>query len=337
MTHVSEDRPRVDVAVAILQRPDGSVLWCQRPEGKPYAGYWEFPGGKVEPGETVWQALVREIHEELAIEVHEGGPWMTIDHDYPHARVRLHLYRVWGFSGEPQSREGQAFCWDALLPDDRVRVSPILPATEPILPRLALPAFLVLSDIESQGLRAYCRKLVDFHQQHGAFLLQFRDSALSAREQARAFEWLLGLQTEMPMRLLVHAACEPLVDLVLTRQLSHLVGLHLPERLLASDDDRYARQRWALQTASVHGHTAMQSAWARGADALVLGTVLPTPSHPADDHACLGWAGFRQLAVQSPAPVYAIGGQHPGLLPEARKLGAHGLAFRRGLSGLVSD
>ncbi|MEN9813232.1 MAG: hypothetical protein RL479_1918 [Verrucomicrobiota bacterium] len=161
-------RERIDVAVAILQRPDGTVLWCQRPAGKPYAGYWEFPGGKLEEGETPWQALVREIHEELAIDVHEGGPWLLIEHDYPHALVRLHLYRVWSFSGEPQSREGQAFAWDHLQPGNRTLVNPILPATEPVLQRLALPSLMVLSDIESIGLRSYCRKLLDFSAKHGA-------------------------------------------------------------------------------------------------------------------------------------------------------------------------
>lgn len=321
---------RVQVAVAILQRPDGRVLWCQRPAGKPYAGYWEFPGGKLEPGETPWQALVREIHEELGMEALEGGPWMIIDHDYPHAKVRLHLYRVWAFAGEPTAHEGQAFYWDALLPADRVQVHPILPATEPILPRLALPSYLVLSAVEEQGLRAFFRKLTAFSRKNGEFILQFRDFGLSSREQVRALEWILGMQTEVPMQVLLHAACDELIQLVQARGLGHRMGLHLPERCLDSEDPRFERSRWGFQTAAVHSAAALSGAFHRGVDAVVLGTVLPTPSHPERTQ-CLGWTGFRSLAQNSPLPVYAIGGQQPAMLTEARKMGAHGIAFLRGL------
>ena len=123
----SHVKPRIDVAVAVVFNAAGQVLWGCRPEGKPYAGYWEFPGGKVEPDETVWQALVRELKEELDITALEGGPWFRIEHDYEHANVRLHLYRVWHFEGTPKSLEQQPFTWASLDSSD---LSPILPATE---------------------------------------------------------------------------------------------------------------------------------------------------------------------------------------------------------------
>jgi 8-oxo-dGTP diphosphatase len=118
----------IDVAVGILMKPNGDVLLGQRPAGKPYAGYWEFPGGKVDPGETILAALKREFMEELGIEVLQADEWCGVEHVYEHAHVRLHFFisRVW--RGEPQSLEGQAFAWQG-----EVSVEPLLPATIPLL------------------------------------------------------------------------------------------------------------------------------------------------------------------------------------------------------------
>ena len=99
-------RPVVDVAVGVLIRPDGRFLLASRPEGKPYAHYWEFPGGKLEPGETVAAALARELHEELGVDIAAANPWVVREFEYPHAHVRLHFCRVTNWRGEPHAREG---------------------------------------------------------------------------------------------------------------------------------------------------------------------------------------------------------------------------------------
>ena len=122
-------RQPVDVAVGVLIAPDGRFLLTSRPEGKVYAGYWEFPGGKVEPGETVEAALARELHEELGIAIGPGVPWQVEIVDYPHALVRLHFLKVHAWSGEFQMREGQQMAWQALP----VEVTPVLPGTVPVL------------------------------------------------------------------------------------------------------------------------------------------------------------------------------------------------------------
>src|SRR5450830_850693 len=101
----------VDVAVGILMKPNGNVLLGQRPAGKPYEGYWEFPGGKVEAGEAIVDALKREFVEELGIQIISAEPWCGVEHIYPHAHVRLHFYISRDWEGEPQSLEGQAFAW----------------------------------------------------------------------------------------------------------------------------------------------------------------------------------------------------------------------------------
>jgi 8-oxo-dGTP diphosphatase len=118
----------VDVAVGILMKDNGDVLLAQRPEGKPYAGYWEFPGGKVEPGEAVVDALRREFVEELGVVVGAANAWCCVEHVYPHAHVRLHFYISRAWQGEPQSLEGQVFSWQG-----SVGVAPLLPATIPLI------------------------------------------------------------------------------------------------------------------------------------------------------------------------------------------------------------
>lgn len=123
------DRAMVEVAVGVLLRPNGDFLLTSRPNGKVYAGYWEFPGGKVEAGESVEQALRRELIEELGIEVASAVRWREQLVDYPHALVRLNFCKVFDWRGELQMREGQSFAWQRLP----VAVSPVLPGTVPVL------------------------------------------------------------------------------------------------------------------------------------------------------------------------------------------------------------
>jgi 8-oxo-dGTP diphosphatase len=127
------DRPVVDVAVGVLMQADGQFLLTSRPEGKVYAGYWEFPGGKLEAGETVEEALRRELQEELGIVIGAAQIWKTQMVDYPHALVRLHFCKVWDWQGDLQMREAQSHAWQQLPVD----VVPVLPGTIPVLTWLA--------------------------------------------------------------------------------------------------------------------------------------------------------------------------------------------------------
>lgn len=127
------ERSAIDVAVGVLFDVEGRFLLTSRPHGKIYAGYWEFPGGKLEPGETVEEALERELHEELGITIGNAEAWKVELMDYPHARVRLHFCKVRQWSGELHMREGQQAHWQALP----VQVQPVLPGTVPVLRWLA--------------------------------------------------------------------------------------------------------------------------------------------------------------------------------------------------------
>jgi 8-oxo-dGTP diphosphatase len=126
---MTEKRKPVEVAVGILVRKDGAFLLTSRPTGKPYAGYWEFPGGKLEAGETVAQALARELHEELGIDIENCTPWKSEQMDYPHALVNLHFCKVTAWKGELVMREAQLMAWQQLP----VQVKPVLPGTLPVL------------------------------------------------------------------------------------------------------------------------------------------------------------------------------------------------------------
>ena len=125
----SADRALVQVAVGVLIRSDDSFLLTSRPEGKAYAGYWEFPGGKLEVGETVAQALARELQEEIGISIEDCDAWKTEQIDYPHALVQLNFCKVRRWSGELQMREAQLYAWQQLP----VTVKPVLPGTLPVL------------------------------------------------------------------------------------------------------------------------------------------------------------------------------------------------------------
>ncbi len=135
----SSTRPVVEVAVGVLLDGAGAVLLGQRPLGKPYAGYWEFPGGKVESGETLFAALFRELQEEIDVHIDDAEEFMVLEHDYPHAYVRLHICLVKSWQGLPRGLENQALGWLNIKDIDRLSVAgfdPVLPATLPILEKL---------------------------------------------------------------------------------------------------------------------------------------------------------------------------------------------------------
>ncbi len=125
---MSDAAPPIDVAVGILMKPNGDVLLGSRPEGKPYAGYWEFPGGKVEAGEAVLDALKREFAEEIGVRIISAEPWCGVEYVYPHAHVRLHFFISREWQGEPHALEGQQLAWQG-----QMQLEPILPATIPLL------------------------------------------------------------------------------------------------------------------------------------------------------------------------------------------------------------
>ena len=233
----------VHAAVAVVQRADGWVLVGQRPEGKPWAGWWEFPGGKIEDGETAAYALGRELHEELGIDVVEATPWLTRSFDYPERTVKLHFFMVRGWEGEPHGREGQQLSWQDPA---ALTVEPMLPANTPILAALQLPPVYGISNLAELGEAGFMAALESALQQ-GLRLIQWREKALPAQEQERLLNQVLKLAKAHKAKVLVNG------DIELARKVgAH--GVHLPASAM---DALSERPEGLLCAASCHNATEL--------------------------------------------------------------------------------
>ena len=304
---------RVEVAAAVITRPDGRFLLGQRPAGKVYAGYWEFPGGKIEAGEAPLPALKRELHEELGIEIETAYPWLTRDYDYAHAAVRLRFFRVVKWSGTLRGRESQRFVWQS---PDAIPVDPLLPANAPILRALRLPSVYAITHGAELGAAELLRRL-EQALARGLRFLQVREKDMREGELRDLAARVIGLAHAHGARVLVNA------NVQLARELG-ADGVHLTSAQLK---ETRRRPELRLVGASCHDADELARAHALGADFAVLGPVLPTPTHPGA--AGLGWARFAALLKDCPLPVYALGGLGPADLETAWRHGAHGISMMR--------
>jgi len=304
----------VEVAAAVILREDGRFLLGQRPAGKVYAGYWEFPGGKIEAGEAPLPALTRELREELGVEVDTAYPWLTRDYDYAHAAVRLRFFRVVKWSGTVHGRESQRFVWQS---PDAISVDPLLPANAPILRALRLPPVYAITHAAGLGRAELLRRL-EQALARGLKLVQVREKEMDGKALRDFAARAIGLAHAHGARVLVNG------NLHVARELG-ADGVHLTSAQL-----KEIRQRpdIGLVGASCHDAGELAQAQALGADLVVLGPVAPTPSHPGA--AGLGWARFAALLKDYPLPVYALGGLTPADLETACRHGAHGISMMRG-------
>jgi 8-oxo-dGTP diphosphatase len=226
---------RIEVVAAVICNERDQFLLAQRPAGKVYAGYWEFPGGKVEAGEAASAALGRELHEELGIDAITAYPWLTRDFDYDHAAVRLRFFRVLEWAGELHGRERQQFVWQSV---HAITVAPLLPANGPILRALELPHVYGITCVGELGREAFMIRL-ERALQHGLRFVQVREKQLAA-DALRAFaSEVVALAHRYGARVLVNG------DAALAAQ-SHADGVHLTAAQLmaaarARTRDRFCR------------------------------------------------------------------------------------------------
>lgn len=311
----------VQVAVAILTKPNGEYLLASRPQGKGWAGWWEFPGGKIEAGERPEQALIRESQEELGITPTKIQPWIKRRYDYPATHdaeaktVLLHFFFVSNWQGELQAKEGQQLAWQH---PQKLNVSPVLPANAPIMQALSLPPVYAISNVQEIGEPAFLQALKKQLDQ-GLQLLQIREAQLNPSALATFSEQILKACAPYHCRCLLNGSQEQ------TFRLGYH-GLHLnSQNLMAmtTKPDNF------LIGASCHDVEQLQKAQTLKLDFALLSPVLSTPSHP--EASGLGWERLTELVSGLEIPIYALGGMRLDYLAQAQACGARGIAMQRAI------
>ena len=304
---------RIEVVAAVISNDRDEFLLAQRPAGKVYAGYWEFPGGKVENGEAAAAALKRELDEELGIDVITAWPWLTRDFDYSHAAVRLRFFRVIRWSGKPRGKEQQQLAWQSVR---NITVAPLLPANGPILHALELPHVYGITCAGELGRDLFMAQLAR-SLQNGLRFIQVREKHLAGGALRAFAAEVAALGHRFGARITVNGAADIAAQ-------AHADGVHLTaSQLMAAT--RRPDCEWC--GASCHDAAELERARQLGVDFVVLGPVNPTPSHLGAR--VLGWPQFAQLIRNYPLPVYALGGMRAADLERAWNCGAHGIAMMR--------
>ena len=305
--------PLLRVAAAIIERADGQVLLAQRPAGKAYAGYWEFPGGKLEPGETPRDALDRELMEELGITVLRAAPWLVQRYRYPHAHVELHFFRVMEWVGDLVGHDNQAFVWQA---PGRFDVAPLLPANTVVLRALTLPRVYGITMAGDLGETEFVKR-AEAALDGGLRLIQLREK-----------NWPVERQRALAGKIVSLARCRGAKvfyngDAAFAREWE-CDGVHLTAHALAVAT---SRPHDLLCSASCHTQAEVERAGELGLDFAVLAPVFATPTHPGAT--TIGWEGFAAIVAEATLPVFALGGLGIADIDAAVAHGAHGVALRR--------
>ncbi len=314
----------VHVAAGVLRRADGKVLIARRSRNSHQGGLWEFPGGKVEPGESASRALTRELNEELGIRIRDFRPLIKVSHAYRDREVLLDTWLVTGWQGEPRGMENQPLDWVSV---GELRKRPMPAADRPVVSAVSLPPVYLITPPAVTDTGVFLddlRTALD----NGVSLVQFRVFGL----EGPALESLALAATRLceahGAGLLVNGSRE-LAESVGAR------GVHLDRRALASMRSREEYGELLLG-ASCHDARELALARDRGVDFALLSPVLPTRSHP--DAEVLGWERFSALVDGLPLPVYALGGMTPSMLEQSWQAGAQGIAGIRGLwPGTIVD
>lgn len=299
------------VAVGVLQVGDRYLLTRRRHDAHE-GGCWEFPGGKLEPGETAEQALARELEEELGIRVQASAALIEIPHRYPERAVRLHVRRVMRHAGEPYGREGQPLAWysaadlaDLALPA----------ANRGIVAALGLPEHYLITPEPGADRAAFLDHL-ERRLEAGVRLVQLRAKRLEVPELLRLARQAVRRCERHGARLLLNATPE------LARE-AGAAGVHLSASALAALQGT-SLPRGLLAGASCHDAVELARAQALGVDYVLCSPVRPTASHPGT--VALGWDAFSAFCSAAAVPVYALGGVGPDDVPRIRACGGHGAA-----------
>ena len=311
----------VHVAVAAIVI-DGQVLLAKRPDHLHQGGLWEFPGGKLEPGETVCQALVRELKEELDIEITPARPLISINHDYGDKKVFLDVWVVYNYEGEPRGCEGQKVEWHAIS-DLRKRSFP--EANQAIITALNLPEFYLISPEPGTDTWPEFKNTFEKALKGGISLAQFRAKQLNVSTYFRWAQELSDLANRYKARLILNSSPG---DFLIHAKDMNIAGLHLSSKHLLNSEQRPIGKD-KLLGASCHNLREVQHAHAIDVDYITLSPIKTTMSHP--DAQPLGIETFKAVVSEINKPVYALGGLGREDLGEVLLNGGQGVAAIRKL------
>ena len=302
----------VNVAVGVVKNSHQKILISERPASKTHGGCWEFPGGKIKPGETVIDALSRELYEELNLTLEDSRRLITIRHNYDEYPVKLDVRLVHSWHGSIHGREGQAFKWVDI---NRLSEFTYPAANNYILSALSLPELYFITpeaELFREGFLDKCEKII----KAGCRMIQFRCKSRPFTDSRTIFNSLLKICSKNNCKLLLNSTPEEALN-------AGASGCHLSSSNLMKYQCRALPHGFILG-GSCHNIEELNHAEEMKLDFVVLGSVYATASH--HDSGCLGWDGFQKLAAQTNLPVYAIGGMQMKEMETAWDYGAQGLA-----------
>ncbi len=306
----------LDIAVGVVKNTDGQILIAKRPKGKDFADFWEFPGGKIETEENVWQALQREFKEEVNLQLISGRELIQIPWDYPGKQVLLHVYLVDQFDGLAEGQEGQELKWIDIR-DLQNYIFP--PANKAIVNSLKLPNCILITGEEIET--DIFEKKINTAVKNGINCIVVRADSLSKDQYCNRITCTRALEKGIPeVKFIYSTQMLPLDTLVKLG----VKNVHLKSALLDQVLSESQLEAFEFVSAAVHNSAELARANALNLDLVFCSPISNTLSHP--NAKPLGWAGLKKITYQAKMPVFALGGVSLSDLEMAHSAGAQGVA-----------
>ena len=302
----------VRAAAAVIQRHDGFLLMAQRPPGRGWSGWWEFPGGKIEINESPFEALQRELQEEINISANDATLWFERSYIYPDKKVYIYFFKVTDWTGQITSCENQLLDWQN---PSHVTVAPILPTNLFVLKSILLPSIYAITNIEEMGDTLFFERF-KIKLEEGLKMIQVREKNLPYQDVKKIAQKILDMARPYQAKVLINENEKLALDIGAD-------GVHYPSHRLNKLKDRPA---FSLCGASCHSIEELMIAQDLNMSFAVFSPVQKTESHPLADP--IGWEFFSECTNKLDIPIYALGGLKPSSLSTSWQYGGHGIAMK---------
>lgn len=305
----------VRVAAAVIQRQDGLILMSQRPPGRGWSGWWEFPGGKIEENESPFEALQRELQEEINISANDATLWFERIYIYPDKKIYIYFFKVTDWTGEITSCENQLLNWQNPF---YITVTPILPTNLFVLKSILLPPVYAITNIEEMGEILFFERLKNKLEQ-GLRMIQIREKKLTYQDLKKIAQKILVMSKPYDAKVLIHENENLALHI-------NADGVHYPSHSLIKLKDR---PKFSICGVSCHNLAELKIAQNLNMSFAVLSPVQKTKSHLGADP--MGWEFFSECVNKLDIPIYALGGLNQKSLGTSWKYGGHGIAMQRAI------